>query len=291
MTQLATAAHTIYIADNKEMCRLPSDSVHLTVTSPPYVTTEFRRGQEFDYDGFLETFLAACREIFRVTVPGGRFALNVADIITKYRYRDEKTISRMPLGSDALQVAQTAGFRLLERYIWDKGYTRNFGGPLLGSYPYPGSLFNNNYFEYIWVLKKPGHRRATATLRAKSRVSLPEWRTWCTQWWRIESESEKFKAHPAIFPIQIPERLIRMYSLEGDTVLDPYMGTGATMIAAHRCLRKSIGFEIDPKCEELIQQRIDFEILPLLEERPPVEVIRLPIVRPKSRPKGRRATA
>jgi site-specific DNA-methyltransferase (adenine-specific) len=277
----------IYLADNSRMDVVPSDSVQLTVTSPPYVTTEFKRGQKFDYNGFLDGFRAVCRHVYRVTVPGGRFALNVADIITKYRYSDEKTISRMPLGSDCLQAAQDAGFRLLERFVWDKGFTRNFGGPLLGSYPYPGSLFNNNYFEYIWVLRKPGARKTKAAIREKSRLSLEEWRRWCTQWWRIESQSEKFKEHPAIFPVEVPYRLIRMYSVDGDTVLDPYIGTGATMIAAARCGRDSIGFEIDEGCERLIEKRIQFELLPLFEEPPQYEIRRLP---PRSKKVRRRAS-
>lgn len=276
-------SHVIYLADNARLDIVPSESVHFTVTSPPYVTTEFKRGQEFDYDGFIETFGGVCHEIFRVMIPGGRFALNVADIISKYRYKTEKTISRLPLGSDCLQAAQNAGFRLLERFVWDKGYTRNFGGPLLGSYPYPGSLFNNNYFEYIWVLRKPGARKTTAAIREKSRVTLDEWRQWCTQWWRVESQSEKFKSHPAIFPVEIPYRLMRMYSLDGDTVLDPYMGTGATMIAAARCGRSSIGFEIDEQCERLIEERIRFELLPLFEEPPSYEIKRLHRARQKRR--------
>ena len=137
-------SHKIFLMDNKELERLPDASVHLTVTSPPYVTTKFERGQEFDYEGFLGHFTAVCQQIFRITVPGGRFALNVADIITKYRYSDDGTISRTPFGSDTLQIAQGTGFRLLERFIWDKGFTRNFGGPLLGSYPSPSGDAGHN---------------------------------------------------------------------------------------------------------------------------------------------------
>lgn len=266
--------HTIYAASNARMRELPADSVHLTVTSPPYVTTEFKRGQQFDYVGFLEHFAEVCREIFRVTVPGGRFALNVADIITKYRYDDDTTISRVPLGSDTFQVAQTAGFRLLERFIWDKGFTRNFGGPLLGSYPYPMSLFNNNYFEYVYVLQKPGKRQVSQLLRERSKLTVEEWRAWTQQWWRVESISEKFGHHGAVFPLEIPFRLIRMYSFERDVILDPYAGTGATMLAADRCGRSSIGFEIDPRCEELIERRIEYELLPLVDRRPVFEVVR-----------------
>jgi site-specific DNA-methyltransferase (adenine-specific) len=267
--------HRIYINDNATLSRvLAPSSVELVVTSPPYVTTEFRRGQEFDYEGFFVEFSQLCERLFEVLVPGGRFALNVADVITKYRYSDDQTISRVPFGSDALQAAQTAGFRLLERFIWDKGYTRVFGGPLLGSYPYPLTVFNNNYFEYIWVLQKPGKRRVKQPLREASRISQDEWRTWCQQWWRVESITEKFDYHRAIFPVEIPYRLIRMYSYVGDTVLDPYAGTGATMIAADRCGRSSVGFEIDLTCEELIERRIDFEALPLLDARPQYQVMR-----------------
>lgn len=265
--------HTVYLGDNKCLALQPAASVHLTVTSPPYVTTEFKRGQEFDYEGFLSHFSALCTEVFRVTVPGGRFALNVADIITKYRYPDDNTISRVPLGSDALQAAIGAGFRLLERYIWDKGYTRNFGGPLLGSYPYPLSIFSNNYFEYIWVLQKPGKRRVPQHLREESRLSLNDWRKWSQQWWRIESATEKFDFHRAIFPLEIPRRLIRMYSYVGDVVLDPYLGSGATMIAAHQCGRRSIGIEIDPACPEMIARRIEFDLLPLVDDVPRYELI------------------
>jgi len=267
--------HVIYLADNRHLERLPAESIHLTVTSPPYVTTEFERGQEFDYSGFLDHFAKVCEQIFRVTVPGGRFALNIADIITKYRYPDDDTISRVPLGSDTFQAAQAAGFRLLERFIWDKGFTRNFGGPLLGSYPYPLSIFNNNYFEYIFVLQKPGKRKVTQDVREASRLTLDEWRTWVQQWWRVESITEKFNYHRAIFPVEIPYRLIRMYSYVGDTVLDPYMGSGATMIASDNCSRRSVGFESDPNCEMMVKKRIEFDMLPLIEQVPDYELIRI----------------
>ena len=266
-------SHTVYLQGNENLPHLQDDSIQLTVTSPPYVTTEFRRGQEFDYDGFLSNFQRLCLQLFRVTVPGGRFALNVADIITKYRYEDDSTISRVPLGSDAFQAAQSAGFRLLERFIWDKGYTRNFGGPLLGSYPYPLTLFNNNYFEYVYVLQKPGKRRTRQHVREESRLTKEEWREWTQRWWRIESVTEKFDGHCAVFPIELPLRLIRMYSYVGDTVLDPYMGTGATMLAANRCCRKSLGYEIDPRCRDWIRRRVENEIKPLFDDEPDYEIV------------------
>jgi len=241
------------------MEQLHNDSVHLTVTSPPYITTLFHEGQEFNYSGFLDHYRTVATEIHRVTVPGGRYALNVGDIVTKYRYPKLGTLLRVPLGPDLLQITIDAGFVLLERFIWDKGYTRNMGGPLLGSFPYPMTVYNNVYFENIYVFAKPGKRRVKQVVREKSKYSLEEWRVWSQQWWRIETISEKFKHHPAIFPLEIPMRMIRMFSYVGDTVLDPYMGTGATMLAAHLSGRRSVGYEIDEKVETLIGQRIEFE--------------------------------
>jgi len=251
--------HAIYLHSSEAMEELVNDSVDLTVTSPPYITTLFHKGQEFNYSGFLDHYRTVVHEVHRVTVPGGRYALNVGDILTKYRYPKLGKLLRVPLGPDLLQITIDAGFVLLERFIWDKGYTRNMGGPLLGSFPYPLTVYNNVYFENIYVFAKPGKRRVKQELREKSRYSLEEWRVWSQQWWRIESISEKFKHHPAIFPLEIPLRMIRMFSYMGDTILDPYMGTGATMLAAHLSGRKSVGYEIDENVATLVQRRIEFE--------------------------------
>lgn len=266
--------HLVYAMSNSELCRIETDTIHLCVTSPPYVTTEFRKGQDFDYEGFMSEFRAVCEEIYRVCVPGGRFALNVADMLTKYRYDDEDTISRIPFGPDCLQVAYQAGFRLLERFIWDKGFTRTMGGPVLGSYPYPMSLFNNNYFEYIYVFRKPGKRKVSQERREASRLTQSEWRRWVQEWWRIESITERVSFHRAVFPLEVPYRLIRMFSFEGDTVLDPYLGTGTTMIAAHLTGRNSVGFEISDECESMIRRRVEMEIGGLFESRPQYSLVR-----------------
>jgi site-specific DNA-methyltransferase (adenine-specific) len=239
-SQLPASEHAIFLKSSESMNEIHDASVHLIVTSPPYITTLFHEGQKFDYHGFLDHYRTVVREMFRVTIPGGRYALNVGDIVTKYRYPKLGTLLRVPLGPDLLQITVEAGFVLLERFIWDKGYTRNMGGPLLGSFPFPLTVYNNVYFENIYVFAKPGKRRVKQELRERSRYSLEEWRTWSQQWWRIESISEKFKHHPAIFPIEIPMRMIRMFSYVGDTVLDPYTGTAATMIAAHLTSRRSL---------------------------------------------------
>jgi len=268
--------HTIYIGSNSMLSEIDDESVHLTVTSPPYVVTRFEKGQEFDYLGFLRHFSRVARELYRVTATGCNFALNVADVVTKYRYGEKQGLHRIPLGSDLLRICHRAGFRLLERFIWDKGYTRNFGGPLLGSYPYPPTFFNNNYFEYIYVLRKPGRRIGVRqSNREESRLTLDEWRKWTQQWWRIESITERVPYHPSVFPVEIPYRLIRMYSYAGDTVLDPYMGTGSTMIAAHNAGRRSVGFEIDAACEDWVVRRLSEESVWLTPDRAEYRIERI----------------
>lgn len=249
--------HVVHFADSRSLAFLPDESVQLVVTSPPYVTTEFYEGQEFDYTGHLDLMRDVFSELWRVLVPDGRFALNIADIHTKYLHTDDGRLHKVPLAFDTFGVAQTQGFRQLTQFIWDKGYTRNFRGPLLGSYPYPGTLYNNAYYEFIFVLRKPGRRRVPQTLREASKLTAEEWRQYTQQWWRIESISERYDGHGAVFPLEIPARLIKMFSFVGDTVLDPFLGTGATTEAAVRTGRHSVGVELDANAEALVQRRVD----------------------------------
>jgi DNA modification methylase len=248
--------HLVRFGDSRSLAFVPDESVHLVVTSPPYVTTEFFEGQEFDYQGHLDLMRDVFAELWRVLVPDGRFALNIADIHTKYLHTDDGRLHKVPLAYDTFAVAQAQGFRQLTQFIWDKGYTRNFRGPLLGSYPYPGTLYNNAYYEFIFILRKPGRRRLRQPVREASKLTTDEWRQYTQQWWRIESISEKYEGHGAVFPLEVPLRLIKMFSFVGDTVLDPFLGTGATTEAAVRANRNSVGVELDPAAERLVERRV-----------------------------------
>lgn len=266
-------SHRVVFADSRDLSFIERDSVHLTVTSPPYVTTEYHKGQEFPYRQFFDELRCIFAEIYRVLVPDGRFALNVADVYTKYMYPEDETLYKVPLSSDMLQLALSLGFRQLDQFIWDKGFTRNFGGPLLGSFPYPMTLFNNVYYEFIYILKKPGKRRVCQQTREESRLSVEEWRAYVQRWWRIESESERFPGHPAVFPLEIPSRLIAMYSYVGDLVLDPFLGSGTTVEAAMRMKRNSIGIERDPKYQSIIAKRLGGQFQLGMFEKPPGRVV------------------
>jgi site-specific DNA-methyltransferase (adenine-specific) len=207
-----------------------------------------------------------------VLIPDGRFCLNVADIRSKYFYQNEAGLYRVPISSDLLTVCLELGFRLLDVFIWDKGFNRNFGGPLLGSYPYPATIYNNVYFEYIFILKKPGKRRVDPALKQASKLDRETWRQYVQRIWRIETESERFPGHEAVFPEEIPRRLIRMYSFVGDTILDPFLGSGTTTLAAMNLGRHSIGYEINEELIPVIRQRLGLDQLSFFESDAQVEI-------------------
>ena len=255
--------HKIIIGDSRDMKEVEDSSIHLVVTSPPYVTSEFRRGQCFDIDEYLELIRDVFKEIRRVLIPDGRMCLNMADVHTKYYYKDYDRFYRIPLAHMVLDVCLKIGFRLLDTIIWNKGFNRRKGGypgPLFGSYPYPPTIYSNVYWEYIFVLVKPGpRRRVPREIKERSKLSYEEWKEYTRGFWNIPSESWKIKEHPSVFPLELAKRCIKMYSFVGDTVLDPFLGSGTTTLAAKLTGRNSIGYEINPKYLDLIKYRIGYE--------------------------------
>jgi len=255
------------------MKEVPDQSVSCVITSPPYVTTLMKKGQKFDYAAYREMIQDVFKEVWRVLIPDGRFCLNVADIRSKYFYNNGNGLYRVPISADLLMLSQGLGFLLFDTFIWDKGFNRNFGGPLLGSYPYPASIYNNVYFEYIFILKKPGKRnKLDPEIKKASEIDKETWKQYVQKFWRIESETEWFKGHEAVFPEEIPRRLIRMYSFAGDTVLDPFAGSGTTIRAAMNLDRNSIGYEINEDLIPVVKRRLDIGQTLLIEREAQIEI-------------------
>jgi DNA modification methylase len=264
--------HQIYIGNSRRMTEVADESVHCVVTSPPYVTTVMEKGQDFDYEPYRSMMEGVFQEIWRVLVPNGRFCLNVADIRSKYFYENENGLYRVPISSDMLNLVHDIGFRMLDTFIWDKGFNRNFGGPLLGSYPYPATIYNNVYFEYIFILKKPGKRRVRRSVRQASKIDKSTWKEYVQRIWRVETVTERFEGHTAVFPEEIPRRLIRMYSFVGDTILDPFLGTGTTTLAARNLGRNSIGYEINEDLIPVIRRRLGLNQYTLFGQNANIEI-------------------
>jgi modification methylase len=261
--------HRLHKGDARDLSWLPDKSAHLVVTSPPYWTLkkyETRNGQlgdVADYEAFLDELDKVWRECSRILVEGGRICCVVGDVCIP-RKRDGRH-RVMPLHADIQVRARELGLDCLTPILWHKisnGVTEAQGnGAGFYGKPYqPGAVVKNDV-EYILFMRKHGEYRKTTMLqKALSMMTKPEMQSWfCSFWADIKGASTR-GGHPAPYPTELAERLIRMFSFAGDTVLDPFLGTGSTTIAAIRSGRNSIGNEIEPKYLKQARQRTMVEV-------------------------------
>lgn len=247
------SVHRLINGDARDLSFMEPESVHLVVTSPPYWNLKRynehpdQLGHVQDYEAFLLELEKVWRHVFRVLVPGGRLVCVVGDVCVARRDFGRHLV--FPLHADISVTCRRIGFDNLNPIIWHKisnaSYEVKNGSKFLGK-PYEPNAIIKNDIEFILMQRKPGgYRKPTETQRASSRLSKEEFNQWFQQIWNIPGASTKH--HPAPFPMELAIRLVRMFSFTGDTVLDPFSGTGTTMIAALRSDRNSIGVEIDPE--------------------------------------------
>lgn len=246
------------------MDSLPAESIHLIVTSPPYWTLKNYRdsdgqlGHVADYDAFLAELDRVWQHCCRVLVPGGRLICIVGDVCLSRRENDGRH-TVVPLHASIQERCRKIGFDNLAPIIWHKisnaAYEVKNGSSFLGK-PYEPNAVIKNDIEFILMERKPGGYRAPdIPTRILSLISAENYQKWFQQIW-TGLPGASTKDHPAPYPLELAERLIRMFSFVGDTVLDPFMGTGTTAVAAAKWGRNSVGFEIDPYYFKLAQNRI-----------------------------------
>jgi DNA modification methylase len=265
-TEFSTTIHRLHLGDARHLSWIPSESVHLIVTSPPYwILKKYephaaQLGSLEDYEEFLSELDKCWRECERVLAPGGRICCVVGDVCVPRRKTGRHHL--VPLHADIMVRARKVGLDCLTPILWFKianGVTEAEGnGAGFYGKPYqPGSIIKND-FEYILFLRKGGAYRSPSTLqKALSMLTKEEMKSWLrTAWTDIKGQSTR-NGHPAPFPTSLAERLIRLFSFAGDTVLDPFCGTGSTMLAAVTAGRSSIGNEIEPKYVDLARTRLD----------------------------------
>jgi len=244
--------HKLFHQDACHMDSLASESVHLIVTSPPYWTLKEyphlagQLGIIEDYDAFLDQLDLVWRHCYRLLTPGGRLVVVVGDVCLARKRYGRHTV--VPLHASIQERCRKIGFDNLAPIIWYKianaALEVQNGSHFLGK-PYEPNAIIKNDIEYILMQRKPGaYRRPTPAMRVLSLISEEHHRHWFQQVWQLPGASTR--DHPAPFPVDLASRLIRMFSFIGDTVLDPFMGTATTNVAACRWGRNSIGFEIDP---------------------------------------------
>lgn len=247
------------------MSAIPSNSVHLVVTSPPYWTlkqyrdTDGQLGRLADYEEFVGELSKVWRETHRVLVPGGRLVCVVGDVcLSRRRNHGRHTV--VPLHSSISEECRQIGFDGLSPIIWHKIANAVFeadgnGGGFLGK-PYEPNAVIKNDIEYLLMLRKPGgYRSPSIETRLLSLISAANHRRWFQQIWTGVTGAST-RNHPAPFPLELAERVLRMFSFVGDTMLDPFVGTGTRSLAAAQFGRNSIGVEIDEHYLDLSAARL-----------------------------------
>jgi len=256
--------HRLVLADSRKMRALKQESVHLVVTSPPYWTlkeyrdTEGQLGHLADYEQFLRELDKVWKHCFRALVPGGRLICVVGDVCLSRRKNKGRHMV-VPLHASIQEHCRRIGFDNLSPIIWHKisnaVYEVSNGSSFLGKPYEPNSVIKND-IEYILMLRKPGgYRKPSNAERILSVISTDNYQSWFQQIW-MGLTGASTRNHPAPYPLELAERLIRMFSFVGDTVLDPFNGTGTTSLAAAMWGRNSIGYEVDPHYFNLGHDRL-----------------------------------
>lgn len=256
--------HALRLGDARELSWIADGSVHLIVTSPPYWTlkkyedNKRQLGEIADYDRFLDELDKVWCECARVLAPGGRICCVVGDVCIPRKQGRHRV---MPLHADIMVRARSLGLDALTPILWFKianGVTeaKGNGAGFYGKPYQPGAIIKNDA-EYILFLRKGGqYRSPSTTQKALSMLSKDEMKSWLrSAWFDIKGESTR-KGHPAPYPESLAARLIKLFSFAGDTVLDPFVGTGTTSLAAIATGRNSIGNEIEPAYFKMAEQRL-----------------------------------
>lgn len=261
-----TTTHQLHEGDARDLAWIPDGSVHLVVTSPPYWTlkayakNDRQMGAIDNYEHFLKELDQVWAECFRVLAPGGRICCVVGDVCVPRKKAGRHYV--MPLHADIQVRARALGLDCLTPVLWHKianGVTEAEGnGAGFYGKPYqPGAVVKND-IEYILFMRKGGsYRTPTPLQKALSMLTKQEMQAWWRSIWTDVKGASTRAGHPAPYPVELADRLIRMFSFAGDTVLDPFAGTGSTNLAAMAAGRNSIGNEIEKTYLKLAISRLE----------------------------------
>lgn len=241
----AAALNTIFCKSSETMEELPDHSVHLMVTSPPYNV-----GKEYDVDMTLGDYLAllkrVCQEVHRVLVPGGRACVNVANLGRR---------PYLPLHAFIIRDMLDLGFLMRGEIIWNKAASAA-GSTAWGTWCSPINPILRDVHEYILIFSKAAFSRKNPDQR-QATISPEFFMDYTKSVWTFSAVSARSIGHPAPFPVELPHRLIQLYTFEGDIVLDPFMGSGQSAIAAIQGNRQYVGYEVKPDYVRLADRRIN----------------------------------
>lgn len=253
--------HKIIIGDSRQMAEVNDKSVHLIITSPPYwqikdYGAKKQIGFNDNYEDYIRNLNRVWAECYRALYPGCRLCINIGDqfarAVTYGRYKI------IPIRTEITKFCESIGFDYMGAIIWQKKTTMNTtgGASVMGSFPYPRNGLVEIDYEFILLFKKLGKfpYRVSKETKEQSKLSNDEWRKYFTGHWNFAGVRQDL--HMAMFPEELPKRLIKMFSFVSETILDPFLGSGTTSKVAQELKRNSIGYEINKDYLPIIKKKV-----------------------------------
>ncbi len=265
-----STVHRIVLGDSRRMTDVDTESVHLVITSPPYwqlkdYGNDNQIGFNDSYEDYINNLNLVWSDCSRVLHKGCRLCVNIGDQFARSVYYGRYKV--IPIRTEIIKFCETIGFDYMGAIIWQKVTTCNTtgGATIMGSFPNPRNGILKIDYEFILIFKKPGRAlKVSKEIKEQSKMTTEEWNQYFTGHWNFSGERQD--KHLAMFPEELPRRLIKMFSFVGDTVLDPFLGSGTTCLAARNLGRNSIGYEINEEFLPVIRKKLGIDQPTLLED-------------------------
>ncbi len=262
--------HQIVFGDSRSLNKIKDKSVQLIITSPPYwqlkdYGTEDQIGFNNNYEEYINNLNLVWQECNRVLADGCRLCINIGDQFARSVYYGRYKV--IPIRTEIIRFCESLGMDYMGAIIWQKTTTMNTsgGGAIMGSFPYPRNGILKIDYEFILIFKKLGNApKPTPQQKSASELTKDEWKEYFSSHWNFNGVKQM--GHIAMFPEELPKRLIKMFSFVGETVFDPFAGSGTTSLAAKHLDRNSIGYEINKEFESVIRSKLCSEQMDLFDE-------------------------
>lgn len=262
--------HKVIFGDSRSLNKIKDKSVQLIVTSPPYwqlkdYGTDDQIGFNDSYEEYINNLNLVWQECYRVLSDGCRLCINIGDQFARSVYYGRYKV--IPIRTEIIRFCETLGMDYMGAIIWQKTTTMNTsgGGAVMGSFPYPRNGILKIDYEFILIFKKLGNSpKPTKEQKEQSAMTKEEWKEYFSSHWNFNGVKQM--GHIAMFPEELPKRLIKMFSFVGETVFDPFAGSGTTLLAAKNLNRNSIGYEINKDFAPIIGEKLGINQISLCDD-------------------------
>ncbi len=262
--------HKIYFGDSRALNKIEDKSVQLIITSPPYwqlkdYGSNNQIGFNNSYEEYINNLNLVWMECERILSEGCRLCINIGDQFARSVYYGRYKV--VPIRTEIIRFCETLKMDYMGAIIWQKATTMNTsgGGAIMGSFPYPRNGILKIDYEFILIFKKLGNPpKPTLEQKENSIMTKEEWNQYFSSHWNFSGVKQS--EHIAMFPEELPKRLIKMFSFFGETIFDPFLGSGTTTLAAKNLGRNSIGYEINKEFESIIKEKLNINQLSLDED-------------------------